>query len=169
MTRNLELIEQCQKLSIQKVMKENELSKQDMFHIVQENICWEVVITKKGVPIQDQNIYFSSIPVHFGGFRYLFKCEGCGKSVQDLYLPESSGKFLCRFCHKVGYSSQYLKGGMYTFGFIGALEKRRRKVEALLDRRVRKNKQWYKLNSELKLLNTTIRNAQVKYLIGTVK
>lgn len=43
-------------------------------------------------------------PCHFGGERSWFRCPRCSRQVSTLYLR--GGRFACRHCQRVAYSSQ---------------------------------------------------------------
>lgn len=162
MPRELELIENCQKISIYPLMKEQGWSKEEMCHYVENDYVFELGVKCEDGQVYDQNIRFTYTRLFFGK-KIHFKCE-CGRSVQDLYLRQDATRFLCRFCHRLKYSSSYLKGGMYH-GLIGVLNKRKRRVKKMLDKKVRKTTKYYELKSEYNLLNEVIIKNQVKYLL----
>lgn len=47
---------------------------------------------------------------NFGGTRPWWECPRCGDRVGTLYLPPSQGKFYCRDCHDIAYSSSRASG-----------------------------------------------------------
>lgn len=52
------------------------------------------------IPIENQKL-------HFGGYRYFFKCPKCYKRMRILYCVNAI--FICRGCAKLGYYSQRLR------------------------------------------------------------
>ena len=52
----------------------------------------------------DQVIHLDTTPCHYGGHRNWFKCPQCSKRVAKLYERESV--YLCRYCHKLPYTTQ---------------------------------------------------------------
>lgn len=51
-----------------------------------------------------QTIIRAQTPCHYGGFRQWFKCPTCQRRTALLYLLR--GRFACRHCQQVAYSSQ---------------------------------------------------------------
>jgi hypothetical protein len=46
-------------------------------------------------------------PATVGGERVWFLCPRCYRRVRMLYLPPNAGRFACRHCHNLAYSSQH--------------------------------------------------------------
>src|ERR1700722_18898824 len=51
-------------------------------------------------------VFLHTTQPHFGGLRWWFGCPLCGRRVQKLYRPESAGRFGCRNCHDLSYTSR---------------------------------------------------------------
>jgi formylmethanofuran dehydrogenase subunit E len=50
---------------------------------------------------------FDYIPSNLGkGYIFYFICDQCERRVEFLYMPEWSGRYLCRTCHNLRYPSK---------------------------------------------------------------
>ena len=56
---------------------------------------------------REYRVRLDSSRTPIGGTRWWWRCPrvGCGRRVAKLYLPPSSGLFLCRTCHALTYTS----------------------------------------------------------------
>jgi len=63
-----------------------------------------------------QTVTLESMPLHFGGLRWWFLCPRCSRRCAKLYLLD--GRFACRVCQGLAYTSQRLHRG---FTFLTAL------------------------------------------------
>src|SRR3954453_6329383 len=55
----------------------------------------------------DYVVWLERTPAAVGGERVWFICPRCVKRVRMLYLPPGGGRFACRRCHDLAYSSQH--------------------------------------------------------------
>jgi hypothetical protein len=60
-------------------------------------------IVESGLDICE-TVWFDRTDCHFGGQRIWFHCPNCGRRIGVIHL--AGGRFLCRHCHKLPYSSQ---------------------------------------------------------------
>lgn len=72
----------------------------------------------------DDRVNLINKPCHFGGTRPWFQCPRCARQVAVLYMR--SGRFACRHCQRVAYTSQ-------SEDILGRTWIMQRKLEARLD------------------------------------
>lgn len=84
------LVEQCQKLNI------NELVKGIKSEFVKIKL-------KSTINALGQTIEITTTPCHFGSERIWFLCPSCKKRVATLYKPPVKNTLLCRKCHDLTY------------------------------------------------------------------
>ena len=53
-----------------------------------------------------QHIDITRVPRYLGGFQNYFACPECNRMISKIYASEQ-GRFLCRHCSRLGYSSQW--------------------------------------------------------------
>jgi len=96
-------------LDVTEVIKSSKTTLKNTFQFKNiELIVGESAIALKsleGKPLQAGSINISSMPCHYGGFRYFVCCPYCEKRVRTLYLYNMI--FACRHCFKMCYWSQY--------------------------------------------------------------
>lgn len=80
--------------------------------------------------IGTQEVDIISTPGRYGGFLRWFVCPGCRRRVGKLYLPIGKNAFLCRYCYKLGYQAQFIRGFRKT-GFSKGKTKRQKGLEML--------------------------------------
>src|SRR5262245_27315307 len=51
-----------------------------------------------------ETVWFDRTECNFGGQRLWFLCPNCGRRIGVIYLV--GARFLCRYCHKLPYTSQ---------------------------------------------------------------
>jgi hypothetical protein len=89
-------------------------------------------------------------PCHYGGVRWWFECSGCRRRVGKLYIPPQGGRFACRHCYDLSYTSaqeahKYDRGGLGGLGHsIAVLDKLYR-----IEERLEKCKRWSKRKERL--------------------
>jgi hypothetical protein len=92
------LVEQCQKVNINKLLREVEIESRMM--------RLQAKIEALGI-----NIRITTTPCYFGGARQWFLCPNCERRVATLYKPPTKDELMCRKCHDLQYlKSRY--GGM---------------------------------------------------------
>jgi len=55
----------------------------------------------------DYAVQLKRTPSKVGGERVWFECPRCHQRVRMLYIPPGGGRFACRRCHDLAYSSQH--------------------------------------------------------------
>lgn len=105
---------------------------------INASLCWEsganISLTYDGDAVDlrysidgephPQTIKVSTVPCHFGGYRYYFYCPGCVSRRYKLHLARSG--FYCRECYRLPY---YLQECGYLDGLIHKKHKLERKLE----------------------------------------
>lgn len=64
----------------------------------------DILLTSKNGELVTPSIRISTIPCHYGGFRYFALCPICSKRVSTLYQYKTC--FACRICFRMHYPSQ---------------------------------------------------------------
>lgn len=69
----------------------------------------ELSYTMTGSNVADRRMEYT-VPLqttrpYFGGLRWWFTCPDCDRRVGKLYRPPNEDKYLCRYCHKLSYTS----------------------------------------------------------------
>lgn len=91
------LVEQCQKISIGKYIKEA------------SDRLKEILISSK-LEMADIGVTLTTSKTGFGGLRYWFKCPSCSKRVGTLFVHPIASKIGCRSCLALEYRSRRYKG-----------------------------------------------------------
>ncbi len=91
------LVEQCQKVNINELLKDVEIKSKQM-------------LIKAKIDILGKEIQTSTTLCNFGGKRYWFVCPNCNKRAGTLYKPPTREELLCRKCHGLRYSKSRYKG-----------------------------------------------------------
>ncbi len=78
----------------------------------------------------DYKISHTTTPCNFGGVRYWFGCQSCGRRVVVLYLASGNVYFRCRHCYDLSYESRN-ESRLGRFGNIGYTIVAERKIEEL--------------------------------------
>jgi hypothetical protein len=84
-----------------------------------------------------QRVPLETTPCRFGGVRQRFKCPCCYRRVEVLYLR--SGRFACRHCQQVAYTSQ-------SECPIGRITSRTHKLKAIVEGGKPKGMRWRTYN-----------------------
>jgi hypothetical protein len=53
----------------------------------------------------DYRVRLSTSPLPWGGVRWAFLCPDCSRACRKLYLPNGAGRFACRRCYGLTYTS----------------------------------------------------------------
>ena len=53
----------------------------------------------------DYRVRLTAPPLPWGGVRWVFLCPDCGRACRKLYLPNGAGRFACRLCYRLTYTS----------------------------------------------------------------
>ncbi len=91
-------------------------------------------------------------PCHYGGIRWWFECPGCRRRVGKLYIPPQGGRFACRHCYDLSYTSaqeahKYNRGALGGLGHSIAVLDKLHRIEEQLE----KCKRWSKRKERLLL------------------
>jgi hypothetical protein len=68
-----------------------------------------------------RTLTLTATPLHFGGFRWFFRCPKCAGRSRKLYAPTGEQAFFCRTCWHLTYLSCQDKGT-----FVGLVRRLRR-------------------------------------------